>query len=161
MARNQRNTPPPTDKTAWIRTIILLVAFIAAIPLVILSIIYATNLQRQVEGLKKDNDNLLSQVTDQKKLMEQQRQLTAQQLEINKSMLAVAQQQLDTARTTLSVVQASDAKLSQSLALQQQLLGVAQATLQQAQEINRKTPPSITVTIPGLPSPVPAPALPL
>jgi hypothetical protein len=161
MARNQKNTA--TDKTSWIRTALLTLVFIAAIPLVILSIIYAVDLKHTVEGLKKVNDNLLSQVTQQKQLMEQQHQLMTQQLEINKSMLAVAQQQLDTARGTLAVVQSSDAKLNQSLALQQQLLGVAQATLQQAQEINRKMPPSINIpALPsGLPIATPSPALPL
>lgn len=129
-----------TSATEVIRTVILTVIFIAAIPLVILSILYAIDLKRELELVRLDTTNVAADVNQQKKIAERQLALSRQQLEISQSLLDIAQQQLETTEIIASTAESSDAKLTRSLRIQGELLDVSRATLQQAQEINRKTP---------------------
>jgi hypothetical protein len=116
-----------------IRTIILAVFFIAAIPLTVLAIIYATGIKKEIGDLKSNNDKLVREVT-------QQRQLINEQLKTNRTQLAVTQQQLEVSKNVLQISEDTNNKVDVSNAIQQQLLGVTQATLDQVRQINRKTP---------------------
>jgi urease accessory protein UreF len=149
--------PKPPKHRQWLKNLLYLGGGLLAIALIVLAIIYAASLKKDVAALKDINRQLLSQTNSQHEISRQQLEisrnmlaLAQQQLDINKGLYSIAQQQLDVSQATLQTAQSTDNKLSSSLALQQQLLTTARLTLQQAQDINRKMPPPTPVSGLGL-----------
>lgn len=130
-----------------IRTVILAIIFIAAIPLTVLAVIYALNLKEDVGVIRRNTTVVRENSAKQLEVTQRQAELAEQQLEISRTLVELAEQQLETSRLLLSEAEESDAKLSRSLGIQQQLLDTARATLQQTREINRKMPPSLSPAV--------------